>query len=247
MAREPVRSVIADMSPVTKARLTGFLLLVTTTLGIIADGIISRRLVVWGDPATTAANILGHAPLYQLGFALYLVEMACQITMTALFYDLLKPVSKSISFLALLLGFGGCLVKLISRLFFYSPLLVLGGSSYLSVFNAKQQQALALLLLEVNDHGAAIAMVFFGIYAVIKGYLVFRSSFLPPALGVLSILGGAAWLAFLFQPLGYRLFPYIALVSLVAVVANIAWLMVFGVNEAKWRDRMYASATSIWR
>lgn len=247
MARAPVAATIADMSPRTKARLAGLFLLITTTLGILADGLIGRRLIVWNDPATTAANILSHAPLYQLAFALYLVEMSCQITMTALFYDLLKPVSKSLSFLALLLGFAGCIVKLMSRLFFYAPLLILDSSGYLGVFDPKQQQALAHLLLEVNDHGAAMAMVFFGIYAIFKGFLVYRSTFLPRALGVLSVLGGIGWLAFLVQPLGYRLFPFIAMVSLLAVIANIVWLLVFGVNEERWREQAAASAQSIWR
>ena len=62
---------------------------------------------------------------------------------------------------AAFLGLTGCIIKTLSRLFFIAPLLVLGGAHYLSVFDPKQLQALALLFLRVNDHGAAIAFVFF--------------------------------------------------------------------------------------
>ncbi len=70
--------------------------------------------------------------------------------MTTLLYHLLKPVSRSVSLLSAIFGLVGCTIKTISRLFFISPLLVLGGAPYLSAFDAKQLQALALLLFGVN-------------------------------------------------------------------------------------------------
>src|ERR1700730_18854384 len=102
-----------------------------------------------------------HRTLFQWGFAVYLIEMACRVAMTALFYDLLKPAGKSLSLLAAFIGLTGCVIKTVSRVFFVAPLLVLGGAHYLGVFSAAQLQALALLFLNVNDRGAAIALVFF--------------------------------------------------------------------------------------
>ena len=84
-----------------------------------------------------------------------------------------------------LFGLIGCAVKILSRLFFFAPLLVLGGAHYLSVFSAEQLHALALLSLRVDYNAEAIAMVFFGFSALLKGYLVSRSTFLPRILGVL--------------------------------------------------------------
>jgi hypothetical protein len=145
--------------------------------------------------------------------------------------------------LAALLGFAGCIIKTFSRVFFVGPLFVLGGAPYLGVFSAEQLQALALLFLKVNDHGAAIALAFFGFYALLTGYLIVRSTFLPRVLGVLSILGGLGWLSFLYQPLGYRLFPYPAALGLLGAVLLILWLLVFGVNEQRWRDQASAAGT----
>jgi hypothetical protein len=233
---------ITETSPRLKARIIGVFYLLTILTGIFAQGFVSERLVVSGDAAATATNILTHRGLFQLGFAVYLIEMACQMAMTALFYDLLKPAGRSVSLLAAFLGFAGCIIKTFSRVFFIAPLFVLGGAHYLSVFSAEQLQALALLFLKVNDRGAATALVFFGFYALLTGYLIMRSTFLPRILGVVSVFGGLGWLSFLYLPLGYRVFPYIAAFGLVGAVALILWLLVFGVNEQRWKEQASAVA-----
>ena len=152
---------IAETSPRAKTRMAGVFFALTILTGLFAQGFISERLVVSGDAAATATNILTHEPQFRRGFAVYLIEMACQITMTALLYDLLKPVSRSVSLLAAIFGLIGCGIKTLSRLFYFAPLFVVGGAHYLSVFNTEQLQALAFLFLKVNDQGAAIALVFF--------------------------------------------------------------------------------------
>ncbi len=232
-----------DASPRRKARITGAFYLVTILTGIFAQGFVSGRLVVDGDAAATATNILTHRGLFQLGFAVYLIEMACQIAMTALFYDLLKPAGRSVSLVAAFLGFAGCVIKTFSRVFFIVPLFVLGGARYLSVFSKEQLQALALLLLKVNDRGAAMALVFFGFYALLTGYLILRSTFLPRFLGALSVVGGLGWLTFLYLPLGYRLFPYLGAFGLFGAVCLVLWLLVFGLNEQRWKEQASGHGT----
>jgi Domain of unknown function (DUF4386) len=231
----------SGMSPRRKARIVGGFYLLTIVAGIFAEAFVSGRLVVDGDAVATATNILAHKELFQWGFAGYLVEMACQISMIALFYELLKPAGKSISLLAAFIGFAGCIIKTFSRVFFIAPLFVLGGAHYLSVFSTEQLQALSLLLLKVNDHGAATALVFFGFYALLTGFLIVRSTFLPRILGVLGIFGGLGWLTFLYQPLGYRLFPYVAGLGILGAASLIVWLLVFGVNEQRWNDQASAA------
>src|SRR5256884_9829135 len=158
---------IAETSPSLKARITGVLYLLTILTGIFAQGFVSGRLVVDGDAAATATNILTHRFLFEFGFTVYLIEMACQIAITALFYDLLKPAGRSISLMAAFFGLAGCIIKTFSRLFYIAPLFVLGGAHYLNVFSPEQLQSLALLFLKVNDRGAGIALAFFGFYALL--------------------------------------------------------------------------------
>ncbi|HET8887918.1 MAG TPA: DUF4386 domain-containing protein [Candidatus Angelobacter sp.] len=242
----------AVMTPRTKesslrliARITAALYLTTILTGMFSAGYVSGKLVVSGDAAATAANMLAHRGLFQLGFAVYLIEMACQIAMTALFYHLLKPAGRSVSLVAAFLGLTGGIIKTFSRLFFIAPLFILGGAHYLSVFSAEQLQALALLFLKVNDRGAGIALVFFGFYAILTGYLIIKSTFLPRILGVLSVLGGFGWLTFLYPPLGGRLFPFIAMFAVLGAAALIFWLLVKGVNEQRWQEKTNVAAASI--
>lgn len=228
---------VAEASPRLKARIAGGFYLLTILAGIFAQGFVSGRLVVGGDAAATAGNILAHRTLFQWGFSVYLIEMICQIIFTALFYELLKPPGRSISLVAAFLGLAGCVIKTVSRLFYIAPLFILGSAAYLNVFSREQLQALALLFLNVNDRGAAVALAFFGFYAFLTGYLIVRSTFLPRVLGVWSVLAGLGWLTFLYPPLGYRLFSYLAAFGLLGALALIVWLLIFGVNEQRWKEQ----------
>jgi hypothetical protein len=236
---------IKEFSPRLMARITGVLYLITILTGIFSAGYVSGKLVVNGDAAATAANILAHRGLFQLAFAVYLVEMACQVAIAALFYELLKPAGRSVSLVAAFLGLTGSIIKTFSRVFFIAPLFILGGAHYLSVFSAEQLQALSLLFLKMNDRGAGIALVFFGFYAILTGYLIIKSTFLPRILGVLSVIGGLGWLTFLYPPLGGRLFPFIAIFAILGAVALILWLLVKGVNVQRWKEQAGAAGVFI--
>jgi hypothetical protein len=228
-------------SPRRMARIAGVFYLLTILTGLFAQGFVAGKLIVDGNAAATATNILTHRSLFESGFTVYLIEMTCQVALTALFYELLKPVNRSVSLLAAYISLVGCTIKTVSRLFYIAPLFVLGGSHYLTVFNREQLQALALLFLKVNDHGAGIALAFFGFSTILKGYLIVRSTFLPRILGVFGLLAGIGWLTFLSPTLGYDLFPYIAAFGLLGAAAQIFWLLIFGVNEERWREQAEAA------
>ncbi|MEO8090721.1 MAG: DUF4386 domain-containing protein [Gemmatimonadales bacterium] len=138
---------VAEISPRAKARMAGAFYLLAMVAGVFAQTFVSERLVIPGDAVATAANVQAHQGLFRLGFTGYLVEMTCLIVTTTLFYDLLKPVSRSISLLAAILGVTACVIKTLSRLLYFAPVFILGDAHYLSVFSEAQRQALALLSL----------------------------------------------------------------------------------------------------
>ena len=225
----------------TIARFTGLFTLLTIAAGVFAQTYVSNQLINFKDAASTAANIAGQPGLVRLGFAAYMVEMASQIASTALFYELLRPVGLGINLVTAFLSLAGCVIKALSRVFFIAPLLVLGGvMPDLEVFSAPQIQALSLVLLGINDWGAAMALIFFGLSTTLRGCLILRSAFLPRPLGALTIVAGIGCLLFLYPPVGYRLFPLIAGVGLMGSAATVFWLLVFGVDEERWRARSSA-------
>ncbi|HEY2944388.1 MAG TPA: DUF4386 family protein [Vicinamibacteria bacterium] len=133
-------------------------------------------------------------------------------------------------------------MKAFSRVFFLVPLLVLdGGVPYLGVFSAAQLQALSLLFLRINDRGAGTATIFYGFSTPLTGYLMLRSAFLPRFLGVLEVVCDLGWLTFLYPPLYRRLFPLIVGLALLGSAVLIFWLLVFGVDEEKWRKQSDAA------
>jgi hypothetical protein len=238
---------LAETSPSTRGRILAALYLFVIIAGITAQAFIADRLVVRDDAATTAANILANTSLYRLGFTIFMLEMVAQIGATMLFYDLLKPVNRSVARLSAILGFTGSGIKTLARLFYYAPLILLGGAPYLSTFQPAQLEALSLAFIRINNQGAAIALVFFGFEGLLRGWLVFRSEFLPRFLGVLSMIAGFGWLTFLWPPLGSQAFIGVALFAIAGVIATTGWLFIRGVDDAKWRARAALAATSIWR
>src|SRR2546428_4216447 len=137
-----------EASPRFLARMAGLFFLLTILAGIFAQGFVSERLIDFGDAAATATNILSHKSLFQLGFTVYLIEMACQVATAALFYVLLRPVSKSVALSSAFLELTGCVIKTFARVFFIVPLFVLEAAnssaavSVLSGFSTQQLQGL---------------------------------------------------------------------------------------------------------
>lgn len=178
-----------------RARITGVVYLLYFLTAVLGELFLSG-LVVYGDAAATANNILAHQPLFRLGLATGLIATACYIAVTALFYELFKPVNRTLSLIAAFFSLVGCAILAFSSLFQLAPLVVLGGSHYLSVFKSEQLRALALMFLELNTQAGNICVVFFGVDRLLIGYLIFRSAFLPRILGVLMVLAGLGWLTF---------------------------------------------------
>jgi len=78
---------------------------------------------------------------------------------------------------------------------------------------------------------------FFGPYCLLIGYLILRSTFLPRLLGVLMVLAGIAWLAFLSPPVEKHFSVYIEALGILAEASLMLWLIVMGVNVPHWKEQ----------
>ena len=222
----------------TYARVAGALYLVIIVCAGFSEGFVRSSLIVPGDAAATAGNILESPGLFRLGFAGDLIAFLADAAVAVLLYVLLKPVSQTMSLLAaafrLLAHPAIAAVNLLNH---FGVLLILGGSEYLTAFQPEQLNAMAMLSLETHRYGYLIGGAFFGVHCGLLAYLVIKSRLFPSVLGVLLY---AASFGYLTESFAFFLFPSLEALasSLVVVTAGIAevslclWLLVKGVREA---------------
>ena len=109
----------------------------------------------------------------------------------------------------------------------------------MKTFSPDQLNTLALLSLKLYGYGGAMFTVFYGVAWVLRGYLIFRSGYLPKFLGVLLTLGG---LAFVTRNFALVLAPAYASGSLLLLMlpgglSLTVWLLVVGVNVQRWKEQ----------
>lgn len=227
---------MAEMTPKVRARMTGavYLLYFATAICALVFG---RGIVVTGDAAATAANIAAHGRMFQLSVAMGLVSIALYVALTALLYELFRLVCKSLSVMAAFFSLTGCAVMAMGSVFQFAPPVLLSGGMATG-FTAEQSRGLAMLLMNLGGQAANVFLVFFGFYCLLLGWLVVRSGFLPRGLGMLMMLAGLCWLTFLAPAFAESLTPYVLVLGFVAELALCLWLLVMGVNDEKWRERV---------
>lgn len=228
------------------ARIAGLLFLLSFAAGGFGEAYVPGRLMVSGDAAATAANIIALDSLLRLGFAGYLVEAVCDIALALILYVLLRPVHKDLALLAAFFGLVGTAIFGVAELFYFAASPILGGADYLKTFSPAQLNTLALLSLKLFGYGGGIFTVFYGVAWVLRGYLIFRSGYLPRFLGVLLTLGG---LAFVTRNFALVLAPAYAsgsllLLALPGGLSLTVWLLVRGVDVPKWEAKAATSAVT---
>ena len=78
---------------------------------------------------------------------------------------------------------------------------------------------------------------FFGVYCLLIGYLILRSTFLPRVLGVLMAIGGLSWLTFFSSSLAGQLFPFNMAPGIIGEGVLTLWLLAMGLNEQRWNEQ----------
>jgi hypothetical protein len=228
-------------SPRFKARMAGVFYLLTSLTSVIAESFIPGKIIVPGNAAATANNIMAHQSLLQLAFAFMVIAVVCSIVLTVLFYELFRPVSKGLSLTAAFVHLVGLAILALSGFLLLAPLTVLSGGQYLSVFKAEQLHALANLFLQLNVQAWNAFIAFFGCYCVMIGYLIFRSAFLPRIIGVLMMFAGLGYLTFLLPMLAAWLLPYNLVPGAFGELPLMLWLVIKGVNVQRWEEQAGAA------
>ncbi len=233
---------VVSISPQRYARIGGVLYLYIIAAGTFAEVFVRSRLIVSADAAATARNIMANELLFRLGFSGEFLHLACDVAVAVILYALLRPVDRNIALLAALMRLACDIILAISGLSHFAVLRLLGGSAYLETFSSDQLESLALLAMRLHGDGYGISLVFFSFACLALGYLIFRSGYLPRALGAVLAIAGVCYLLnsfahFLAPAFAAALFPAIFVPIFVAELSLSLWLIVKGVDAVRWDEK----------
>lgn len=218
------------------ARLAGALYLAIVPFSAFGILYVPSRLVVRGDAAATAQNITAAELLFRSGIVSRLVAHIIFVWLAVVLYQLLKRVNKSHAVLMVALALLSVPIAFGNEVNHLAALRLLSGADYLEAFTSAQLQAQAMLFLDSWDSGILVAQVFWGLWLLPLGYLVFRSGFLPGLLGILVMIAGAGYLVDVVVAM---LFPNIDVtISHFTFVGELLfplWLLFKGVSVEQWQ------------
>ena len=223
------------------ARVAGVFYMVIVVTAVFAYQYARGQVIIPGDMAQTAANMLAHEQLYRMGFSSAVVTVICNPPMGFILRELLKVVNPRIALLALVFITVSTTIEAVNLFNYISPLFTFTLPEYRAAFNPDQLQALARGSNRLFGYGFNVSLTFFGVFCALIGYLVLRSKFFPAIIGYLMVVAGVCYLINSFVLfLALPDVPYIFFVAPVAELLLALWLLVVGVNEAKWRARVQA-------
>jgi len=224
------------MYPTKKdARIAGLLYVLLGVVAPVRLIYIPTKLIVSGNASATANNIATHETLFRLGILSDLATGTIAIFVTLALYRLLKGVDQRLAVLMVILG-----SLMVTPIYFVNTvndaaaLLLVRGADFLSVFDKPQRDAMAMLFLRLHHAGVVANEIFWGLWLIPFGLLVYRSRFLPRWLGIWLILNSLPYLA---TSLTGVLFPrYEAMVwnfsfpLPLGEVAAMLWLLIKGIK-----------------
>ena len=223
--------------PRVLARLAGASYLAIIVFAALAYVGIRGRIVISTDMAQTISNLQLHEQLYRIGFSAGVITVVCNVALGLLLYELLKVVNQAVARGLLAFIMASATIEAVNLYNYISPLIAATLPEYKAGFDPAALQALIRGSGKLFAIGFGISLAFFGIYCVLTGYLIVRSTFLPRAIGVLMIAAGVVYecqclSVFLRVPE----IPYILFVGFVAELSLALWLLIMGVQEQKWRE-----------
>ena len=214
--------------------------LISFVAGSFGEFYVPSKLIVAGNAAATVGNIVNHETLFRLGFAAYLLEALCDVALALVLYVLLKPVHRNLALLSAFFGLvSTALFAVCEMLFFCAPYLV-KNPVFAQGFTKEQLDALFYFFVRIYASGAALFMVFYGSASLIRGYLVYRSGYLPRFIGVLFGLTGVAFIVKNFTLVLAPSYSWDLLLipAPITVLVLTVWFLTKGVAVEKWNERV---------
>ncbi len=217
------------------ARIAGLLYLVIAITGAFGIIYAPSKLIVSNDVTLTAKNILDNEFLFRLGIYSSLLCQTVFVFLAIVLYNLFENVSRRLSRTLFALVIVAVPIAFLIILNQFFALLLLK-ETYMKNFQQIQQNSLAMASIKMYLNGNIIIGIFWGLWLIPFGQLVYKSNFIPKFLGVLLIFGG---LSYIIDTTAFILFPefhnktniLVAIFSAVAEFAMVLWLLIKGVKK----------------
>lgn len=231
------------------ARIGGALYLIIIVIGLFGEAFVRDKLIVSGDATATAKNLVASESLWRFHIAAELFLLICAVVLLMILFVLLKPVSRELMLLATFFNLVSIGLEAATAMYLVVALFPLGNAAYLKAFSPEQLYAMANLSLRSHGYGFGVSLLFFGCFCVVIGRVIFRSGFLPKAIGALMQIAGLCYLtnsfALIVSPaFANRLFPTILLPAFVGEASLCLWLLVKGVHAERWMEQAGAARVS---
>ena len=221
------------------ARTAGALYLIVVATMMFSLGYVPSQIDAPGNAAATFNNIVAHESLFRLGIVSGLVGYIAFLLLPLALYKLLHDVNRNAALLMVAFAVVSVPISFVNMLHKYDVLSLLSGAEYLRAFTAEQLHVQAMLSLDAYSNGILVSKIFWGLWLLPFGYLVFKSGFLPRILGILLMLGCFGYLAdFLGRSLvpGYTetvIARFITLPASLGEIGTCLWLLVVGIRVPK--------------
>lgn len=219
-----------------RARLAGLFWLLAGVMGSFSVAYVRSSLIVFGDAAATANNILAHESLFRTGIVSNLFAQVFLLFLGLTVFRLFKEVDKTWAAVLLTTILLSVAVAVVNSLNNIAALLMLSKADYLNAFGQEQLDAIMMVFLRLNNFGIGFAELFLGLYLFALGLLILRSRFIPRILGVLLIIGSFGFpINTLTKILVPQFYPAILTQSAMfggsLLLPTILWLLIKGVKE----------------
>ncbi len=216
------------------ARFIGLLYLILVIAGLFNLMYVPSKLIVKDDAAATAGNILTNQSLFRIDLAVGLVTTVVFLFVAILLYRMLKDVNPQYAALMVILVAISVAQSFVSYLLWMGTLEFVRSADYLSVFSQPQREALALFCLKLDSQGTYLSEMFWGLWLLPLGILVYRSGFLPRFVGVWLFINGVSYIVMcligLLAPDSYFVVAKISIPAMLGELVLTLWLLMMGVK-----------------
>lgn len=219
------------------ARIAGLLYLIVVVTGIFNLAYVPSKLIVLDNAYKTVKNIIDSETLFRFGILSGLICYTAFLLLPLVLYKLLKPVNKNHAVLMVVFAVVSVPISFINMGNKFSVLTLISEAENLKVIEADRLQEQVLFYLHSYSNGNQIASIFWGLWLLPFGYLVFKSGFLPKLLGLLLMFGCSGYLIdfigdFLFLGYGETIVSkFITMPGSIGEIGICLWLLIIGTKE----------------